>query len=99
MSLAYKKEKPATAKDIKKYEKLKAEIESSNENEDVKRFQINLMDSVGWAAYTSWFKGRAVFLRSGWFVIYIPNQWTKVAMNKSYAKILTKLNVILHVEG
>lgn len=97
MSFAYKKEKPKTQKDLKKYEKLKSEIESSNEHEEVKDFKLKLLEDIGWAGYTSWFKDRMVFLRSGWFVVYVPNLWTKEAIKRSYNRTLTKLKVILHV--
>lgn len=98
MSLAFKKQKAPTQKDLKKYEKLKSEIESSNENAEVKAFKLNLLEDIGWAGYTSWFKDRMVFLRSGWFVVYVPNAWTKEAIKRSYNRTLTKLKVILHVE-
>ena len=97
---SYKKEKPITDRDIKQYEKLKAEIESSDKDgPEVKRFKLDLLDKVGWRAYTSWFKDKIVLIRNGYFIMYLPNEWLKIAISKTYSKTLHNLKAILHVQN
>jgi hypothetical protein len=78
-------------------ELLKDEIIKNNKDPEIRFIRINILNGVGPGAYKAYFEDRKIYIRSGWYVIPVDNEWMKSHLTKLYSNVLKKNKIILQI--